>query len=238
MDPMVEKLINGNTHWKIWKNNNLQQIQITAMMIHWRQSNGSASGDTPLEANGTGAWHLVIHDELMEVVRLKSPRRWAKVLLRPWPANAQGQCALLSSLQVHLLWDGALLIPVMYIAHDVLIHILTHQLAELLVGVIVVGRVVRLIPRRVAKGMALAIDLRVHTLQHRWAHHGSPMQRMQAGVRIATQLFNLTRNQWIAWIRLKVVCQSPGVTARYCIPENSWIHTQIPCEQLYRLCNV
>ena len=75
-----------------------------------------------------------------------------------------------------------------------LINVLAHQLSELLVAVVVVGRVVRLIPCWIAERMPLAIhlqpaqqmhfvlqaylleaiwkgDLCVHALQHSRAHH-------------------------------------------------------------------
>ena len=51
-------------------------------------------------------------------------------------------------------------VPVMHIGHDMFVDILSHQLAELLVAVVVVGRVVRLVPRRIAKGMTFTVHLR------------------------------------------------------------------------------
>ena len=60
--------------------------------------------------------------------------------------------------------QAQLLVPIVHIGHDMLIHILAHQLSELLEAVVVVGRVVCLVPRRITEGVPFAIHLRVHPL--------------------------------------------------------------------------
>ena len=49
----------------------------------------------------------------------------------------------------------------MHVAHDMLVDILSHKLTKLLVRIVVVGRIVCLVPRRVTEGMSFAIHLRV-----------------------------------------------------------------------------
>ena len=67
----------------------------------------------------------------------------------------------------------------MHVAHDVLIHVLAHELSELLVAVIVVGRVVCLVPSGVAERVPFAIDLSMRTC----SKHG---QTKHAGLRGAS----------------------------------------------------
>ena len=90
-----------------WRHHTLLQLFAAVVVDRWQANRGTTS-DAPLKANRAGARHLVVHDQLMEIVRLEAPRVLAVVFLWPRPSNAQRKGALLASLQVHLLGDDAL----------------------------------------------------------------------------------------------------------------------------------